>query len=176
MITNLMLFRINKEWLFLLLLVICTACFSDSLTTLNFKYSIVAAPCDVVVNDGGDTIAVHLGDIPVAKLISPGDVSDWKTFSIMLKNCPETTAQYHAKFSGTPATDPTVYYNAGSATHVQVELQSQAGDILDNGSTLNGDIINSAAQLDLRARAVTRDGGATGGGIQSSIQLTFTYS
>lgn len=174
-------FAFEYKKVFILLLVLLSfSSNSDTTTTLQFTYNIEAAPCNVVINGGdGDqnNVYVKLGDIPSQNLNSPGDYSEWKNFDIELKNCPETTVKYVAKFDGTPATaDVKKYNNDGSATHVQVELQSQAGDILDDNSTLSGDIINSSARLNLRARAYSAEGGATGGGIHSAIQLTFTYS
>lgn len=163
-----------------LLFFVSVLCFADSTTTLNFSYSIEAAACDVEINGGAgdqDVIYVQLGDIPSTELSKPGDATEWKNFSIDLKNCPETTEKYTAKFDGNAATaDGTKYQNDGTATQVQLELQSQGGDVLDDDSTLDGDIVNSAATLKLRARAYSSEGGATGGGVHTAIQLTFTYS
>lgn len=172
-------FGYKKVFLLLVVLVSFTSN-ADSTATLQFTYSIEAAPCNVVINGGeGDqnTAYINLGDIPSQNLNKPGDASEWKNFAIELRSCPQTTEKYTANFDGAPANaDATKYNNDGSASHVEVELQSQAGDILDDNSTLTGNIVDSSAILNLRTRAYSTEGGATGGGIHSAIQLTFTYS
>jgi minor fimbrial subunit len=147
-------------------------------TQLNITGTIKASPC-VVNGDSGGSIDVDLGThIQASTLAAASSASDWKAFNLTLSNCPLTTNNVTATFSGLPATESaTLYKNTGNATKVQVELQDAANNNLGNGKTMTQPVSHTTntAVFGLKARVYSRQGGATPGSIVGTVQVAFIY-
>jgi minor fimbrial subunit len=146
-------------------------------TQLNITGTIKASPC--TVDTTGTGVNVDLGqNIQAASLSTATSGSDWVTFPLKLKDCPASTSSVTATFAGTPADEKAdVYKNTGTATNVQVELQSAANANLGNGKTMTQPVsaTTNDATFDLRARAYSFAGGVTPGSIIGTVQVSFTY-
>lgn len=149
-------------------------------TTLNFVYQISAAPCVVQTSD----VDVKLDDMYTTDFTAAGNNGyggQWKAFSITVGNCPDQTDKVRVTFSGTPsAGDGTKFYHSsGTATNVDVEIQSAETDqnlgnnqtwVQDIDPTTKGTVIN----LKARAHALSA-GNVSPGTIQSAVLATFSY-
>ena len=148
--------------------------------TLKITGTIKASPCEVDASDSNNTINVNLGDnIEAVSLANAGSATDWVAVTLSLKNCPDTTTNAIASFTGTAATETNVtdmYQNTGTAENVQIELQDkESGERKGNGSTMEAVVSANAASFPLQARAYTAQGGARPGNIEGSVQVSFTY-
>ena len=147
-------------------------------TALNITGTIKASPCTVSDN-GGSGISVNLGDnIEATSLAAPSSASGWVQFNIPMSNCPTTTQQVSAAFSGTVAEESaTLYKSTGTASRVQIELQDSAGNNQGNGTTLIQPVnaTTHEATFPLRVRAYSSQGGATPGSILGRVVVSFTY-
>lgn len=146
-------------------------------TQLNITGTIKASPCNVNVPVGG--VNVDLGqNIMAATLAEAESATDWKPISIEINNCPAATTSATMTLNGTVDTiKPEMYKNTGTASNVQIELQSTTGDALGNASTMI-QTINTATRgaiFSMQARAYSSTGNATPGTIAGVVQLTFTY-
>ena len=98
--------------------------------TLTVNGKVVARPCTVSTVNA----TVELGDLYTFSLIGAGSASAWHSVALDLSNCPVGTSRVKATFSGTA--DSTGYYkNQGTAGNIQLELQSEDGTTLNNGSS-----------------------------------------
>lgn len=144
---------------------------ADVTITVNGK--VVAKPCTVsTINT-----TVDLGNLYTFNLVSAGSSSPWHSVALNLSNCPVGTSRITASFSGTA--DATGYYkNHGTAGNIQLELQDDGGTTLNTGAKkevqVNG--ATQSASLPLQVRALTVNGGATQGTIQTVINVTYTYA
>lgn len=141
--------------------------------TVTITGSVVAKPCTVSTPDA----AVDLGDLQTFDLVSAGSASAWHDISLDLTHCPLGTSEVIASFSG--AADQTGYYkNQGTAGNIQLELQDDQGVTLNTGSnkTLQVNDTTKAVSFPLRVRALSVNGAATQGSIQTVISVTYTYS
>lgn len=146
-------------------------------TQLNITGTIKASPCNVV-NDTGSGISVNLGDnIQAATLGKADTFTEWKPFQLILEDCPTTTTSVTATFSGTPSDENAdMYKNTGEAKKVQIDLQdATTSTVLGNGKPLQQTIVNNATTYNLKARAYSKDGGATPGSIVGTVMVAFTY-
>ncbi len=68
--------------------------------------------------------------------------------------------------------------NQGTAGNIQLELQSEDGTTLNNGSSqsVQVDEASQSARFPLQVRALSVNGGATQGTIQAVINVTYTYA
>lgn len=146
-------------------------------TQLNITGTIKASPCTINVPTGG--VNVDLGQsIEASSLITAGSATAWKPIAIEVNSCPATTTSATMTLNGTPDTTETqMYKNTGSATEVQIELQSAAGASLGNGSTMVQDIDSktNGTTFNMQARAYSSAGKATPGDINGVVQLSFVY-
>jgi len=146
--------------------------------TINISGKIVASPCVV---DGASTVNVDLGqDLQAADLSTAASASAWVPFTISMKDCPTSTTNVIATFSGTgDAADLTrLYTNNGTATNVAVELQSNDSAHISLGNTKAMTIPRSAtntAVFPLQSRVWSK-GNASTGTIASVVSVTFTYN
>lgn len=133
---------------------------------------VVTLPCTVSTTSQ----TVDLGTVYTFDMLSAGAASAWKSVALLLTNCPLGTTQVTATFSGTA--DSTGYYkNVGTAGNIQLQLQSTAGQNLNNGAAMQGAVNGSqSANFALQVRALTIAGNATQGTISSVINVTYTYS
>lgn len=147
-------------------------------TTINISGKVVASPCQV---DGNTSINVDLGQSIEAVDLAPASSSTpWVPFTISMKNCPVSTTNVVATFSGTPdaAGSLNLYKSTGVATNVAVELQSSdaAHKPLGDAQTLS--IPRSAgntAVFPLQSRVWSK-GNATTGTVASVVSVTFSYN
>ena len=110
-------------------------------------------------------------------LIGAGSASARHSVALDLSNCPVGTSRVKATFSGTA--DSTGYYKTeGTAGNIQLELQSEDGTTLNNGSSqsVQVDEASQSARFPLQVRALSVNGGATQGTIQAVINVTYTYA
>lgn len=142
--------------------------------TLHITGTVKASPC-VIDADNANKI-VPLGDIEAADLADPKSHTEWKDFSITLKDCPTATNRVVATFSGTAAENPAMYKNDGDADSVQIELVDQAETLtLGTGSTMKVEVKDKQAIYNLRARAYSAAGGVTPGSISAAVTVGFAY-
>ncbi|CAM3611782.1 S-fimbrial adhesin protein SfaS [Klebsiella spallanzanii] len=140
--------------------------------TITVNGSVVAKPCTVSTSD----VTVYLGDLYTFNLLSAGSSSAWHEVSLNLTNCPVGTSAVTATFSGNA--DATGYYkNLGTATNIQLQLQDSSGNDLNNGTKTQVSVDDStlSASFPLQVRALSVNGGATQGSIESVISVTYTY-
>lgn len=145
--------------------------------SLNVTGNIVASPCQV--SSDSVTKSVDLGQsILSSDLKTAGNATSWTSFTIDLNNCPAATTIATMTMHGTADTDNPndMYKSTGTANNIAVQLQSQAGDLLGNGKSITGNIINNACSFLLHARAYTQNGEATPGTIVSTVTATFVYN
>ncbi|MGB7801550.1 fimbrial protein [Buttiauxella sp.] len=146
--------------------------------TINISGKIVASPCQV---DGSSTVNIDLGqDLQAANLATAGTTSAWVPFTIGMKNCPASTTNVIATFSGTgDTTDLTrLYTNTGTASNVAVELQSNNAAHTSLGNTMTMTIpraSDNTAAFPLQSRVWSK-GNASTGTIASVVSVTFTYN
>lgn len=158
----------------LLLAVAASATAAD----LNINGKVVSSPC--IVDTASVSRDVDFGQLIIKKdLATAGAGGDWKSFEVRLNNCPATVSSVVAHFTGTPATeDATLYSNSGTATHVAVQLVTDADKtlILGPGSQLTADVdAQRSAVYELAARPYTTSGEVTAGSLVSLTQINFTY-
>ncbi|WP_241573367.1 fimbrial protein [Rosenbergiella nectarea] len=149
-----------------------TADSADVNITINGQ--VVARPCTVST----PTVNIDLGALNSADFITPGSTSAWQAFTLNLSSCPIGTSKVTATFSGTSDSSNTYFANTGAATNMAVQLADSTGNNLKNGSTKIVAVSDSSksAVLNLEVRAITTQGKATQGSIQSVINVTYTYS
>lgn len=70
-----------------------------------------------------------------------------------------------------------MYANTGTASRVQIEVQSLAGAPLGNAAQMvqNVDSSGRSTTFEMLARAYSAQGRATAGTIVGTMQVTFTY-
>ncbi|RDL19484.1 fimbrial protein [Serratia fonticola] len=142
--------------------------------------TVKASPCTVDAV-GGD-VNVNLGEIK-AHTLTAGAGSDWQSFSLDLSDCPVSTTNVTAAFTGTAADESTDLYKneaANPAGAVQIEMvdgSSSANRRLGSGSdmTVAVDHSTNKASFPLKARAFSTNGGATPGSIEGVVQVALTY-
>ncbi|WP_330985255.1 MULTISPECIES: fimbrial protein [Enterobacterales] len=142
---------------------------------LSFFGSVKAAPC---VIEGGSTMSVDLGKkLQMRFLNQPGAASSWVEFAMNLINCPNSTTEVTATYSGAPSESGDRYANTGTARNVDIELQRADGQNLGNGKTYIVAVnpVTAAASLAMRARVYTAAGNATAGTINGTVSISLTY-
>jgi minor fimbrial subunit len=146
-------------------------------STINITGNVIASPC--VVDSSNSVINVDLQQIQATTLATAGTGSDWKSFQIVLRDCPASTSKVQATFAGTQdGADAERYKNQGTATNLSIELTGSDGMNYGNGKTATVDV-NSGSQtatFSLRTRAYTASGGVTPGSINASVVASFTYN
>lgn len=133
--------------------------------------SVKARPCTVSQSQ----VTVNLGDIYTSNLSGVGAVTPWVPFTLNLTQCPAGTNGVTAVFSG--ATDSKGNFsNQGTANDMAVQLQTQSGQQLTSGSSLQAGVDQTqSATFSMQARAVTLGGDPTAGTLQSAINITYTW-
>ncbi|WP_273868654.1 fimbrial protein [Serratia odorifera] len=144
--------------------------------TINITGNVIAAPCVV---DGNNSINVDLGEVPAPELSAVDSSTPWKSFNLMVKNCPAGTSKVTATFSGTPDRDGPLwrYLNTGTAKGIGVELAKvDSNTNLPNGTNwvVNVDS-NRSATWSMRTRMVAMKGNATPGTVKAVVIATLTY-
>lgn len=147
---------------------------------INITGTVTASPCTIDAV-GGD-VNVPLGEIK-AHTLTAGVGSAWKDFSLDLSDCPVSTTDVTATFSGTQADEGTDLYKntaADPAASVQVEMvdASVPGDRrLGSGSnmTVLVDHTTNKATFPMKARAFSTLGGAAPGKTEAVVQVALTY-
>lgn len=163
----------------LLCVVLASAGISYSALAVDLKITgtIKASPC--TVDAAGGNINVNLGDNIQATSLTAKTGSTWVPVTISLKDCPTSTTQITAAFSGTQAAEETgLYKNTGDATNVQIELQNVATGVRQgNGSTLITPVVlaTNQATYNLQARAYSFQGDVAPGSVVGTVQVAFTY-
>lgn len=163
----------RNGWLLALMLSVASPALQAADVTITVNGKVVALPCVVSTKN----TAVELGDLYTLSLVSAGSSSAWQDATLNLSNCPVGASRVTASFSGTA--DATGYYkNQGTAGNIQLELQDDAGTILNTGTrkSVQVDGTNKSATFPLKVRALTVKGGATQGTIQAVISVTYTYA
>lgn len=145
---------------------------ADVTITINGK--VVAKPC--TVSTASTTVA--LGDLYTFNLLSAGAASAWQPITLSLTNCPVGTSKVTATFSGVADSSKNYYANQGVAGNIALQLADSGGGNLPNGSKkiVAVNDASQAASFILQVRAITPNGNATQGSIQSLINVTYTYS
>ncbi|WP_411754880.1 fimbrial protein [Serratia sp. (in: enterobacteria)] len=143
--------------------------------------TVKASPCTVDAV-GGD-VNVDLKEIK-AHTLTAGAGSPWEDFSLDLSDCPVSTTDVIATFTGTAADESAdLYKNAAAnpAGSVQIEMVDRSSPgvnrRLGSGSdmTVQVDHATNTATFPLRARAFSTHGGATPGSIEGVVQVALTY-
>lgn len=143
--------------------------------------TVKASPCTVDAV-GGD-VNVDLREIK-AHTLTAGVGSNWEDFSLDLSDCPVSTTNVTATFTGTAADESADLYKntaANPAASVQIEMvdgsTSGANRRLGNGSdmTVLVDHTTNKATFPMRARAFSTNGGVTPGSIEGIVQVALTY-
>ncbi|MBS3045962.1 fimbrial protein [Enterobacter mori] len=145
---------------------------------INISGKVTASPC--TVDTQSVSKEVELPKLQTHSLEDAGTGGDWVNFSLDLNNCPESTSQASATFTGTAdAKDATAYKNTGTATNIALQLaaQNQTSTLYGNGSTMKVDIDASThkATFPLAARMYTPEGGVSQGTFVSVVNVSFTY-
>ncbi|HBZ9641397.1 TPA: type 1 fimbrial protein [Citrobacter farmeri] len=154
-------------------------CFAGDSVSNDIKGKVVASPC-TTINGGTATIPVSLGDdIQTSSLATPGSGSTLVKFEFPITDCPVSTSNVKATFSGTAdSVDNTLWKNTATsaAPNTAVELSDQAtGTKLSNGSVLNAAVTSGTATYKLQARAYSVQGSAKPGDIESIVVMSFEY-
>lgn len=143
---------------------------------LKFTGNIRAATCNLST---GNNMDVDLANIPLDKFYSGTKASDWKPFTIELKDCSSFINSVKLTFAGTAdsADIASLYKNSGTATNIAIQLQSGDGATpLGNAKMLtvptNGQPLVS---IPLRTRAFSSLGNGTAGTLSANITATITY-
>lgn len=160
-------------WLLAAMLAACSPGLEAADVTITVNGKVVARPCTVSTTNA----TVELGDMYTFSLASAGSASAWHSVGLELSNCPVGTSRVIASFSGTA--DSTGYYkNQGTAGNIQLELQDDGGTTLNSGATksVQVDASTQSAHFPLQVRALTVNGGATQGTIQTVINVTYTWA
>lgn len=144
-------------------------------TVITVIANIVASPCTVST----ETLNIDLGDIQASALGATGSTTSWSPVnSIFLTNCPVGTNSVIARFQGTPATngDSDGYKNEGTAPTISVQLADNAATpkMLSTGKTESLNVVNKAAQVDVKARLYS-SGVAAPGAVKATINVEFEY-
>lgn len=145
-------------------------------TQIRITGTIKASPCKVDMPDG--VVNVDLGqNIQASTLSEAGSSTEWKPFSIVLNDCPATTSVATMTLDGLPdKLESNMFTNTGSATQVQIEVQSNTGEPLHQGAQMTQNISDTrGAAFEMKARAYSAQGNATPGSIIGTLQATFTY-
>ena len=156
----------------LIFLSLHTATAADVSITINGR--VVATPCTVST----PTAEIDLGVLYSADFVTAGSTSGWQAFTLNLSNCPIGTSKVTATFSGTSDSSNSYYANTGNATNMAIQLADSDGTNLKNGSSKVVQVNDNSksAALNLKVRAITTQGKAAQGSIQSIINVTYTYS
>lgn len=165
--------RTHPGWLLAVILTTTSLTLQAADVTITVNGKVVAKPCTVST----PRATVELGDLHTLSLVSAGASSKWYTVVLNLSNCPAGTSRVTASFSGTA--DRTGYYrNQGTAGNIQLELQDDSGHTLNTGTTKSVQVDNASqsARFPLQVRALSVNGGATQGTIQTVINVTYTYA
>lgn len=143
---------------------------------LKFTGNIKAATCNLST---GNNVDVDLTTIPLDTFYSGTKASDWKSFTIELKDCSSFINSVKLTFTGTAdsADIASLYKNSGTATNIAIQLQSGDGATpLGNTKILtvptNGQPLVS---IPLRTRAFSSLGNGTAGSLSANITATITY-
>lgn len=144
-------------------------------TIITVTANIVASPCTVSTSN----LNIDLGDIQASALEAAGSTTPWSPVnSILLTDCPISTRSVIARFQGTPAAngDSDGYKNEGTDANVSVQLADNAATpkILSTGKTESLNVVNKAAQVDVKARLYS-SGMAAPGAVKSTINVEFEY-
>ncbi|MBT0728471.1 fimbrial protein [Rosenbergiella australiborealis] len=158
--------------LLLLLVTISAAKCADVTITINGK--VVAMPCTVST----PTANIDLGTLESSDFVTAGSASTWKTFTLNLTNCPIGTSAVTATFSGTSDSSASYFSNTGGAQNMAIQLADANGNNITNGGTQTVSVSDSSqsAVFNLEVRAISTQGKATQGSIQSIINVIYTYS
>lgn len=180
MIKHLTDFLLNEKKMTALLLVFFTSALwqaASADTVLNITGNIKASPCSISLPIGG--LNVDLGQkILASTMAEAGSASVWKPFSIALNECPASTSVAIMMVNGTPdGIESDMYANTGTASQVQIQLQSSAGTPLGNAATMvqNIDPASKSTTFEMQARAYSARGKVTPGTIVGLVQVTLTY-
>ncbi|MGL5384651.1 MAG: fimbrial protein [Serratia sp. (in: enterobacteria)] len=154
--------------------------FASANVTLNINGTVKASPCQVVT-DGKGNIEVQLNGgkaIEAASMANPQSHTDFKEFSLTLKDCPAATTKVTATFTGDPADEDIEMYknSGGDADAIQIHLTDKGETRkLGTGSTMDAPVVADVATFDLKARAYTAQGGVKPGSISTAVQVGFVY-
>lgn len=143
---------------------------------LKFTGNIKAATCNLTA---GNSVDIDLNTWPADSFYSAQSGTDWKPFTLELKDCSSFINSVRLTFTGTgDSTDITsLYKNNGTATNIAIQLQSGDGATpLGNSKVLtiptNGQPLVS---IPLRTRAFSSLGNGTSGTLSANITATITY-
>ncbi|WP_428833914.1 fimbrial protein [Pantoea ananatis] len=161
------------------ILMLATAAFTQAHAadvTITVKGKVVATPCTVSTTSE----TVDLGNLYTFDLRTAGATSAWKTVDLNLTACPVGTTQVTAKFTGTADSSGNYYANqaASGAGNIAIQLADTSGSNLPNNATkqVAVDYPAQTASFALQVRAITVNGNATQGQVQTVINVTYTYS
>jgi minor fimbrial subunit len=143
-------------------------------STINITGNVTASPCKIEAVKN-----IDLGDIDASKLAATGNASSYVSFYIDVTDCPATTTNATATFSGT-ASNTDYYANAGTAKNVEVELvSSYSSTNMGNGKiyslAINSTNHNASYGLKVRVKNDGKGNAVTPGTISSAIQMTIAY-
>ncbi|WP_413530759.1 fimbrial protein [Rahnella inusitata] len=171
-----MTFKKTATLLGCILSVLCTQSVMAADSTINITATIVASPC--TVDTASKNLSINLGDIQASTLAAANVGSPWVNGTIKLTNCPSTTSQVVATFTGTADTNAAfAYKNTGTGSSAaSVHVMDAAGSAdLKNGATLTQTVTSGAAAIPFKVRVYTSKGSVTPGAISAAISVAFTY-
>ena len=159
-----------------ILAALCTQSAMAADSSLNISGNVVASPC--TVDAASKNLSINLGDVQASTLAAANVGSPWVDGTINLTNCPSTTSQVTATFTGTADTNAAFAYKNTGAGSSQASIHIMNKDLsadLKNGATLTQAVTSGAAALPFKARMYTSKGGVTPGVVSAAISVNFTY-
>lgn len=152
---------------------------------ITIRGTVKASPCKIDAVGGDVNVDLDEAGEIKAHTLTAGKGSNWKDFSLDLSECPTSTTEVTAKFSGEPATESSeLYKNIATTTPagaVQIEMveSTSGGGVsrLGNNSTMKVlvDHKTNKATFPLKARVFSANGGVTPGSVEGVVQVEFTY-
>lgn len=150
-------------------------------SSVNIKGKVVAAACSITSNlvSGQE---VNLGSMPNINMQTAGQAGEWKSFVLLLNDCPPGTSKSTVTFTGVINTDDaTLFANteptgtAAKKVGVQMAKDDDHSTILSNRSSMTVDVgIDQKAVFPLAARLYST-GQARAGKVSSTVLVNFTY-
>lgn len=146
-------------------------------TTVDVSANILESSCKIATRSVEQS--VYLGKGRVADLMQAKDATEWKEFSILLEDCPDSVSKVVVTVSGAPDVDaPDYYLNTGTAKKVAIDVQNATDETqLSNGKTATTTVDqNHNAALQFKGRMITPTGGTTSGSVVALLELSFEFN
>ncbi|EBD5744686.1 type 1 fimbrial protein [Salmonella enterica] len=149
-----------------------------SAADIQLSGTVVASACTIDTGTRDQTVTFK--QAIAANYDKVGDTSEWQDLELTLSNCPASTTQVIALFSGDADDDDITKFANTQGSASGMALQIMTRDHLTEISpadelAVNVDIDSHRATFPLSARMYTPTGNVTAGEFNTIVQLTFTY-